>query len=93
MINISLVVTSHRELSHTLSHLIQLFQIQISIYFACGLFQGQMFVNFENPKIISKCFSGVHMWLRNYNVNISEELMLVSFTVLRITVEIQSETH
>ena len=41
MINISVVVTSHRELSHTLSHLIQLFQIQNSIYFACGLFQGQ----------------------------------------------------
>ena len=38
-----------------------------------------MFVNFENPKMIYKCFNGVHMWLRNYSVNISEELMVVSF--------------
>ena len=41
MINISVVVTSRRELSHILSHLIQLFQIQNSIYFVCSLFQGQ----------------------------------------------------
>ena len=44
----------------------------------------QMFVNFENPKIIYKRFNGVHMWLRNYSVNISEKLMLVSFIVLKI---------
>ena len=31
-----------------------------------------MFVNFGNPKMIYKCFNGVHMWLRNY---ISEELV------------------
>ena len=53
----------------------------------------QMFVNFENPKIIYKCLNGVHMWLRNYNVNISEEFMVVSFIALRISVEIQPETH
>ena len=40
--------------------------------------------------MIYKCFNGVHMWLRNY---ISEELMFVSLIVLRITVEIQPETH
>ena len=47
-----------------------------------------MFVNFENPKIIYKRFNGVHMCLRNYSANISEKLMVVSFIVLRITVEI-----
>ena len=94
MINICVVVTSHRELLHALSHLIQLFQIQNSICYACGFFKvRQMFVNFENPKIIYKCISGVHIWLRNYNVNISEQLLLVSFIVVRITVEIQPETH
>lgn len=31
-----------------------------------------MSVNFENPKIISKCFNCVHMLLRNYSVNIWE---------------------
>lgn len=46
----------------------------------------------NNPKIISKCFHCVHMWLRNYSVNIWEKLMVVSFIVLRI-VEIQPETH
>ena len=44
----------------------------------------EMFVNFKNPKIIYKRFNGVHMWLRNYSVNISEKLMLVSFIVLGI---------
>ena len=52
-----------------------------------------MFANFENPKIIYKSFNGVHMWLRNYGTNISEKLMVVSFIVLRIAVEIQPEKH
>lgn len=33
----------------------------------------QMFVNIENPKIISKCFNCNHMLLRNYSVNIWEK--------------------
>ena len=52
-----------------------------------------MFVNFENPKIIYKYINGVHMWLRNYSVNMSEKPMVVSFIVLRIMVEVQLETH
>ena len=50
-------------------------------------------MNFENPNIIYKCFNGVHMWLRNYSVHITEELMLVRFIVLRISVEIQPEAQ
>lgn len=52
-----------------------------------------MLVNFENPEIISKCFNSVHVLLGNYSVNIWEKLMVVSFIVLRITVEIRPETH
>ena len=37
--------------------------------------------------------NGVHMWLRNYSVNISEKLMVVHFTMLGISAEIQPETH
>lgn len=53
----------------------------------------QMAVNFENPKVISKCFNCVHMLLRNYSVNIWGKLTVVIFIVLRIAVEIQPETH
>ena len=94
MINISLIVTSQRKLSDTLSHLFSYSRFGIPYTLPVAFFKvRQMFMNFENPKIIYKCFNGVHMWLRNYNVNISEELMLVSFIVLRISVEIQPETH
>ena len=94
MINISLIVTSHRKLSDTLSHLFSYSRFGIPYTFPLAFFKvRQMFVNFENPKIIYKFFNGVHMWLRNYSINISEKLMVVSFIVLRITVEIQPETH
>ena len=94
MINISLIVTSQRKLSDTLSHLFSYSRFGIPYTFPLTFFKvRQMFVNFENPKIIYKFFNGVHMWLRNYNVNISEEFMVVSFIALRISVEIQPETH
>ena len=90
MINIGLIVTSHRELSDTLSHSFSYSRFGIPYTFPLAFFKvRQMFVNFKNPKIIYKYFNGVHMWLRIYSVNISEELMLASFIVIRITVEIQ----
>lgn len=92
MTDISMAVTSYRAFSHTLSHLIQLLQIRNSLPIAF-LKVRQMFVNFRNPKIISKCFNCVHMLLRNYSVNIWEKLMVVNFIVLEISVEIQPETH
>ena len=90
MINIGLIVTSHRELSDTLSHSFSYSRFGIPYTLLVAFFKvRQMFVNFKNPKIIYKYFNGVHMWLRIYSVNISEELMLASFIVIRITVEIQ----
>lgn len=61
----------------------------------CHLHLGSSYWNgtTNNPKIISKCFNCVHMWLRNYSVNIWGKLMVVSFIVLRIVVAIQPETH
>ena len=60
MINISLIVTSQRKLSDTLSHLFSYSRFGIPYTFPLTFFKvRQMFVNFENPKFIYKCFNGV----------------------------------
>lgn len=89
-----MAITSYRAFSHILSYLIQSFRWEIPNSLPKHFSRSHKCLwNFENPKIISKCFNCIHKLLGNYSVNIWEKLMVVSFIVLRIAVEIQPETH